>query len=202
MLNIAICFAWRACIKRTYSDHTRFSAFKIPELVINSLWPSDAIWQYKDWSLLLKVIQWHVAWRHNALHYLHHCWLASIQNYDFHLTKILLETLKIWVNKCVFEKYTVEITAASLRGKLIENGTLWKECILCPRPVLAFGYCRCLRLSVCVSARPSVCVCGNHVLVRAITHHPFKLGSPNLDHRCERSLLFWRVIDLDLQGQI
>ena len=60
-----------------------------------------------------------------------------------------------------------------------------------PRPVLAFGYCRCLRLSVCVS----VCVCGNHMLVRAITHQPFELGSPNLDHRCKRpwlrSLLFW-----------
>ena len=49
-----------------------------------------------------------------------------------------------------------------------------------PRPVLAFVHCRCLRLSVCVS----VCVCINHVLVRAITHHPFKLGSPNLDQRC------------------
>ena len=71
-----------------------------------------------------------------------------------------------------------------------------------PRPVLAFGYCRCLRLSVC----PSVRVCGNHLLVRAITRHPFKLGSPNLDHRCKRpwlrSLLFWGVIDFDLQGQI
>ena len=62
-----------------------------------------------------------------------------------------------------------------------------------PRPVLAFGYCRCLRQSVTK-------------FVRAITHHPFKLGSPNLDHRCKRpwlrSLLFWGVIDLDLQGQI
>ena len=54
-----------------------------------------------------------------------------------------------------------------------------------PRPVLAFGYCRCLRLSVCVSVRPSVCVCGKHLLVRAITQHPFKLGSPNLDNRCK-----------------
>ena len=60
-----------------------------------------------------------------------------------------------------------------------------------PRPVLAFGYCRYLRLFVCVS----VCVCINHVLVRVITHHLFKLGSPNLDHWCKRpwlrSLLFW-----------
>ena len=43
-------------------------------------------------------------------------------------------------------------------------------------------------------------------LVRTITHHPFKLGSPNLDQRWKiawwRSLLFWVAIHLDLQGQI
>ena len=48
-----------------------------------------------------------------------------------------------------------------------------------------------LPVSVCLC----VCVCGNHELVRAITHHPFKLGSPYLGHRCKihwlRSLLFW-----------
>ena len=61
-----------------------------------------------------------------------------------------------------------------------------------PRPDLGFGYCRCLRLCVCVSVCP--CVCINHLLVRAITPNPFKLGSPNVDHRCKtpwkRSLLF------------
>ena len=78
------------------------------------------------------------------------------------------------------------------------------QLILCfyPRPVLAFRYCHCLCLSVCVS----VFVCINHVLVRMITHHPFKLRSPNLDHRCKRpwlrSLLFRGAIDRDLQGQI
>ena len=55
---------------------------------------------------------------------------------------------------------------------------------------------------VCLCVRPS----GNHLLVRTITQHPFKLGSPNLHHRCKRpwlrSLLFWGVIDLDLQGEI
>ena len=70
-----------------------------------------------------------------------------------------------------------------------------------PRPVLAFGYCRCLRLSVRPSVSPSITK-----FVRAITHHPFELGSPNLDHRCKRpwlrSLLFLGVIDPDLQGQI
>ena len=52
----------------------------------------------------------------------------------------------------------------------------------------------------------SVCVCINHELVRTITHHPVKLGSPNLDQRCKTpwfgSLLFLGMIDLDLQGQI
>ena len=69
---------------------------------------------------------------------------------------------------------------------------------LYPRPVLAFGYCRCLRLCVCVCL--SVCMCVNHEFVRAITLHPFKLESPNLEHRCKtpwlRSVLFCVVIDL------
>ena len=47
-----------------------------------------------------------------------------------------------------------------------------------PRPVLAFGYCRCLRVCVCL------CLSVNHQLVRAVTHQPFKLESPNLDQRC------------------
>ena len=72
-----------------------------------------------------------------------------------------------------------------------------------PRPVLAFGYHRCLRLCVC----QSVSLCVNHLLVRAITRDQFKLGSPNLKHWCKRpwlrSLLFLGgVIDLYLQGQI
>ena len=73
-----------------------------------------------------------------------------------------------------------------------------------PRPVLAFGYCRCLRVCecMCVCVRVSV----NHEFVRAITHQPFKLGSPNLDQRCKipwlRALLFCGMIDGDLQGQI
>ena len=72
--------------------------------------------------------------------------------------------------------------------------------IFYPRPVLAFGYCCCLHLSVCV------CLCVNHKFVRTITHQPFKLGSPNLDQRCKRPwlrpLLFCGTIDRDLQGQI
>ena len=59
-----------------------------------------------------------------------------------------------------------------------------------------------------LSSPASVCVCQcvNHLLVRAITRDPFKLGLPNLDQRCKRpwlrSLSFLWAIDLDLQGQI
>ena len=40
--------------------------------------------------------------------------------------------------------------------------------------------------------------------VCTVTHHPYKLGSPNLDQECKttwlRSLLFWRVISRPLPG--
>ena len=57
-----------------------------------------------------------------------------------------------------------------------------------PRPVLAFRYCRCLRLCVCVSV--------NHELVRVIIHQPFKLGSPNFGPEKQNTLVkipivFW-----------
>ena len=52
----------------------------------------------------------------------------------------------------------------------------------------------------------SVCVFIDREIVRAITYHPFNLGSANLDQRCKtywlKSLLFWLPIDLDIQGQI
>ena len=70
-------------------------------------------------------------------------------------------------------------------------------------PEASFGL-RVLSLppSVCLC----VCVCVNHLLVRAITCRPFKLESPNLDQKSKtpwlRSLLFWGLIDLELQGQI
>ena len=74
-------------------------------------------------------------------------------------------------------------------------------------PEASFGL-RVLSLPayVCVCVCLFVCLCVNHLLVRAITRDPFKLGSPNLDQRCKIpwliSLLFWWAIDLDLHGQI
>ena len=49
--------------------------------------------------------------------------------------------------------------------------------------LLAYGYCHCLRLCVCLS------VCVSTFLVRAITRHPFKLGSPNIKQKMQNILL-------------
>ena len=43
----------------------------------------------------------------------------------------------------------------------------------------------------CVCPCVCPCVCVNPQLVRAITHHPFKLGSPNLDKRYKRPWEDW-----------
>ena len=58
-------------------------------------------------------------------------------------------------------------------------------------PEARFGH-RVLSLpaSVCVCVSVGVSVlCVNHLLVRAITRDPFKLGSPSLDQRCKRPWL-------------
>ena len=58
----------------------------------------------------------------------------------------------------------------------------------------------------CVCVCVCVCVSVNHELACMITHHPFKLESPNLDQKCKRpwlrSLLYFGTIDLELQRQI
>ena len=82
----------------------------------------------------------------------------------------------VWVLKCMFrvpfwvkpQPHTVHINGFSAEWRwtclfrVARCLKLWPHTIhrngfFYPRPVLAFGYCRCLRLSVCVSVRPSVC---------------------------------------------
>ena len=87
------------------------------------------------------------------------------------------------------------------------TGSRWQEiCLENVSPFLpeaSFGP-RVLSLPACVCV--CVCLSVNHQLVRAITHQPFKLESPNLYQRCKRpwliSLLYFGTIDLELQGQI
>ena len=62
------------------------------------------------------------------------------------------------------------------------GGVRWlKEVFL---PGASFGLLvLSLPASVCICIRSYVCV--NPELVHDITHHPFKLGSPNLAQRCK-----------------
>ena len=68
-------------------------------------------------------------------------------------------------------------------------------------PEASFGL-QVLSLTACVC----VCVSVNHELVCVITHQQFKLESPNLDQRCERSwlrfLLFLGAINCQFEGEI
>ena len=56
---------------------------------------------------------------------------------------------------------------------------------VCFLPEANFWHSGIVVACVCLCVRPSVRVCDNHLLVRAITHHPLKLGSPNLVHMCK-----------------
>ena len=57
--------------------------------------------------------------------------------------------------------YTLELGTLLAMTRLFciydENGIFIRLICFYPRPVLAFGYCRCLRLCVCVSVCPYVC---------------------------------------------
>ena len=53
--------------------------------------------------------------------------------------------------------------------------------------------CICLCVHVCLS----VCLCIDRKLVCMITHHPFKLGSPNINQRCIRT---WFKVPIVLWG--
>ena len=85
----------------------------------------------------------------------------------------------IWKIICIYMlNISIDLRFKFLKLK-IPYMTLCRYCFY-PRPVLAFGYCRCLRLSVSPSVTKFIC---------AITHYPLKLGSPNLDQRCKRPWL-------------
>ena len=72
---------------------------------------------------------------------------------------------------------------------------IWMTVLPLKRPPLVFTRGQFWPSGIVIACvRVCVRVCVNHLLVRAITRDPFKLGSPNLDQRCKRpwlrSLLF------------
>ena len=103
---------------------------------------------------------------------------------------------------------TAGLAYVSIRRVYEWPGYCWDPNSSCPDPsgFLQIGsydkdHCSCHLLSGLVNACVcvTVCVCINHLLVRAITRDQFKLGSPNLDQRCKRpqcfvffGVFFWR----------
>ena len=88
----------------------------------------------------------------------------------------------VWYLRCS-SKHNVRVSIALMTP-------LWpSNTHLSTRGPLAYGYCHCLRPCVCVCL--SVC---QLLLVRAITHHPIKLGSPNLDQKMQNILLQVRIV--------
>ena len=81
--------------------------------------------------------------------------------------------------------YRINISSQDLSFHVHVRPSVYPTVRACPRdiswnslyrrPILDFGYCRCLRLSVC----PSVRVCFSHKLGRVITWDPVKIWSPN-----------------------
>ena len=85
-------------------------------------------------------------------------------------------------SQCIYTGFVSENVIFSC-----DQAALWMVKSVCssvtpfyPRPFFASGYCCCLRLYRRLSVTK---------FVRAMTHHPFKLESPNLDHRCKRPCL-------------
>ena len=78
----------------------------------------------------------------------------------------------------------MHISTAQLYGHVVT----WSDPFY-PRPVLAFGYCRCLRVCVCVSVRQSwACPCDNSSTVQArIT----KFGSEMLKTLIKIPIVLW-----------
>ena len=102
--------------------------------------------------------------------------------------KYIQSNIKLWVFILIYVYISWEC--------LIKNGAVYPKNnvqLWCFLPEANFGlWVLSSPASVCLSV--CLCVCINHLLVRTITHQPFKLESPNLDQRCKtpwlRCLLF------------
>ena len=111
------------------------------------------------------------------------CWLGPIvtsisRKNGRHFAKNISQNLS-WINIIVF---FISCDQAALRTLLSVRPSVRPSVCHTFLPEASFG----LRvLSSPLSVYLSVCVCINHLLVRTITHQPFKLESPNLKHRCK-----------------
>ena len=103
---------------------------------------------------------------------------VSLSFLCFHVKKALLYQIHIWTILTLQWHVPRYLIFHKFVSKFNLHKWLFNIINFYPRPVLACGYCRYLRLCLCV--RVSVCVCVKHGLVRTITHQSFELESPNV----------------------
>ena len=91
------------------------------ELVINSLWPSDVIWQHIFWSTLTQVMTWCPT---APSHYLIQCWLPISEVLWHSSDSSLSVNAQVTILYNEFENYTFIITATSPRVKWVDSSNL------------------------------------------------------------------------------
>ena len=93
--------------------------------LINSLWPSDAIWWLRSGSTLIQV----VAWWHQAI-----TWtnvdLLSVKPSDIHIRRIAQDIPQSSSTKISFEIHLCEISLKSPRGRWVKNSLFQSHVIL------------------------------------------------------------------------
>ena len=85
--------------------------------MVNSLWPSDAIWRHRSGSTLAQVMAW---WLTAPSHYLNQCWLIMngvLWYSPYNNFTGSARDINSWYE---FENYNFEITATSPRGQWIK----------------------------------------------------------------------------------
>ena len=86
--------------------------------LLNSLWPSEAIWQYRSESTLALVM----AWRLKALnHYWNQCWLIISEFFWHSLKEHFVGNAQDIYSRCEFANYWFKISTISFSGQLLKE---------------------------------------------------------------------------------
>ena len=94
-------------------------------LILNSLRPSDAIWQHLSESTLVQVMAWCLT---APIHYLNQCWLiikGVLWYSPYNIFTGSARDISSWYE---FENYNFEIMATSPRGQWDQADPVWWKC--------------------------------------------------------------------------
>ena len=113
----------------------------------------------------------------HLLYFINWNWLPFLWSFVYRRMNKVISFKTVYISK----QQLINWLLCEINWKICQNKSLSS---FLPEALLAYRYCLCLRLCVCVCL--SVC---QLLLVRAITRHPFKLGSPNLNQKMQNILL-------------